>query len=243
MYVTSANSVAKPIGAETPTDALGTTKRMSTLADSAQESNDVECPTCGKDAFASERGMKIHHKHAHGESVTVKLTCEGCGEVYERIPSRVYAGRFCGPDCKDEWVGELESETKTETRECHYCGAEITRCPSNFQGERAFCPDGCRAAWLRSRDPEDHPRWADDPHGVSSYGVSWRRQRRKALERDGGECVICGADDLVDVHHIRPFRTYGIENHEQANQLDNLVCLCRSHHRRWEGIPLRPVVE
>ena len=229
-------------GAETPADALGVTKRMSSLDAETQERDDVECPACGEDDFSSERGMRIHHKHAHGESLTVSLTCDNCGEEYERRPSRVYAGRFCGPECKDEWVGELESDEKTESRECHYCGDEIVRCPSNFQGERAFCPDGCREAWMSEKAPEEHPRWTDEPNGVSSYGTSWRRQREKALERDGHACIVCGEAGLVDVHHIRPFRKYGKENHEEANRLDNLVCLCRAHHRKWEGVPIRPEV-
>ena len=105
--------------------------------------------------------------------------------------------------------------------------------------------------WLRRHDidvrrpgvpgGERHPDWKG---GVGSYyGKSWPKQRPKVIDRDGGECVICGDSDDVHVHHIIPFRKFGIENHEQANQLDNLVCLCQSHHRRWEGIPLRPVVE
>jgi len=87
---------------------------------------------------------------------------------------------------------------------------------------------------------EHHPRWKGG--GEEYYGKSWKRQRRKARERDGDECVICGDGDQVDVHHIRPFREFGVENHERANRLDNLVCLCRKHHAKWEGIPLRPEV-
>jgi DEAD/DEAH box helicase domain-containing protein len=42
------------------------------------------------------------------------------------------------------------------------------------------------------------------------------------------------------VHHIRPFRDYGYvrrenENYLQANQVDNLVTLCPSCHRRAEA--------
>jgi len=87
---------------------------------------------------------------------------------------------------------------------------------------------------------EHHPRWKGG--GEEYYGKSWKRQRRKARERDGDECVICGDGDQVDVHHIRPCREFGVENHERANRLDNLVCLCRKHHAKWEGIPLRPEV-
>ena len=79
----------------------------------------------------------------------------------------------------------------------------------------------------------------------NEYGPNWRAQRRKALERDGYRCRTCGANGGADgislhVHHIRPFRDYqytpGVnENYLQANQVDNLVSLCPSCHRRAEA--------
>ena len=87
----------------------------------------------------------------------------------------------------------------------------------------------------------------------NDYGPNWRRQRRLALERDGYRCRTCGASGSgsggheegeegvsLHVHHIRPFRDYGYipgvnENYRQANQLDNLVALCPSCHRRAEA--------
>ena len=44
----------------------------------------------------------------------------------------------------------------------------------------------------------------------------------------------------IHVHHIIPFRRFGVENHKEANKIPNLICLCREHHAEWEGIPLRP---
>ena len=45
---------------------------------------------------------------------------------------------------------------------------------------------------------------------------------------------------LLHVHHVRPFREYGYvpgvnENYRQANQIDNLMTLCPSCHRRAEA--------
>jgi len=78
----------------------------------------------------------------------------------------------------------------------------------------------------------------------NDYGPNWRQQRRKALERDGYRCRTCGAGGGPDgvslhVHHIRPFRDYNYipgvnENYLQANQVENLVALCPSCHRRAE---------
>ncbi len=85
----------------------------------------------------------------------------------------------------------------------------------------------------------------------NDYGPNWRQQRRRALEHDGYCCRTCGAKGSRDlpgeedgislhVHHIRPYRDYGYlpgvnENYRQANQLENLVALCPSCHRRAEA--------
>lgn len=76
----------------------------------------------------------------------------------------------------------------------------------------------------------------------NDYGPNWQQQRQLALERDGRRCRTCGAsgeESLLHIHHIRPFREYGYvpgenEAYKIANQLDNLVTLCPSCHRRAE---------
>jgi len=77
----------------------------------------------------------------------------------------------------------------------------------------------------------------------NDYGPNWGQQRQLVLERDGRRCRTCGAraeEFLLHIHHIRPFREYGYvpgqnENYRQANQIDNLVTLCPSCHRRAEA--------
>ena len=67
----------------------------------------------------------------------------------------------------------------------------------------------------------------------NDYGANWPQQRKLALERDGHRCRTCGAEGLLHVHHIRPFREY--TSYREANQLDNLATLCPSCHRRAEA--------
>ena len=77
----------------------------------------------------------------------------------------------------------------------------------------------------------------------NDYGPNWPQQRQLALERDNPRCGTCGAraeEFLLHVHHVRPFREYGYvpgvnENYRQANQIDNLMTLCPSCHRRAEA--------
>ena len=82
--------------------------------------------------------------------------------------------------------------------------------------------------------------WANDPN---DYGPNWPEQRAKARARDGYLCVLCGAPEPPgrphDVHHIRPFRTFGYipgvnDNYRLANRLENLRTLCRTCHQRVE---------
>ncbi len=74
-------------------------------------------------------------------------------------------------------------------------------------------------------------------------GPNWEEQRNRARARDGYRCRHCGAaerpDRAHDVHHIRPFRSFGYlrgenDRYLEANRLENLVTLCPSCHRRVE---------
>jgi DEAD/DEAH box helicase domain-containing protein len=88
--------------------------------------------------------------------------------------------------------------------------------------------------------------WFD---AVNDYGPNWQAQRRRVRERDGYRCTQCGRPEASgrqhDVHHLTPFRTFGYvagrnEHYRQANELNNLVLVCRTCHRRLEaGVRVR----
>jgi DEAD/DEAH box helicase domain-containing protein len=74
-------------------------------------------------------------------------------------------------------------------------------------------------------------------------GPNWEQQRDQARARDSYRCRHCGAperpDRAHDVHHVQPFRTFEYrrgqnDRYLQANELENLVTLCRSCHQRVE---------
>jgi DEAD/DEAH box helicase domain-containing protein len=74
--------------------------------------------------------------------------------------------------------------------------------------------------------------WTNDPN---DYGPNWLAQRKLARARDGYRCQMCGAPERGrehDIHHKIPFRTF--MSYQQANQLANLITLCRPCHRRAE---------
>lgn len=96
-----------------------------------------------------------------------------------------------------------------------------------------YCSAECRAEnFKRERSGENHPRWVG---GIQTYrGRNWKRVRLLAVVRDNGACQKCGRviGKSIPVHHKRPFREFVTA--EEANQLENLICLCQSCHMQVE---------
>lgn len=92
---------------------------------------------------------------------------------------------------------------------------------------------------------EEHYAWKG---GVNpQYGPNWREQRKKARQRDDYKCQRCGlekADHLDEygtlphVHHIVPWDEF--DDHKERNDLENLITLCASCHKKVESLPVRP---
>lgn len=58
------------------------------------------------------------------------------------------------------------------------------------------------------------------------------------MARDNGKCQACGTRKDLHAHHIKPVREF--DNREDAHFAANLVILCKSCHRKWEGRRERP---
>lgn len=143
--------------------------------------------------------------------------------------------RTCSEPCRRELVSRSKGSLGTGT--CEGCGAEYRVSRYHLRAGRRFCGDICRLAWWATQTPagEDNPLWTGG--APEYYGPSWRAARRAAWERDNESCTACGrtSEELGQrpiVHHVVPFKSFGVEEHERANQLDNLVCLCRSCHMK-----------
>jgi len=268
----------------------------------------VECPTCGRDDFASQRGMKWHHSVKHDESIVgdlvececcgkefrakeyrkenvdvltcsneckgkmlsenyngdnhwswknrVKRKCSTCGKVIELRPSRVKNSKnyYCDINCKRQGgahrsTGENHPRWKEDshiTVNCDQCNGEFETVAYN---PRRFCSSKCESKWRsESQKGENNNRWIDNT--LDYYGPNWCPQRRKARKRDHYSCQVCGRDErqlgkIPSCHHVTKLRHYrdkydAPEWYERGNRLDNLILLCEEHHKKWEGIPLRP---
>lgn len=119
---------------------------------------------------------------------------------------------------------------------CQQCKATFERKPwevAQQNGQPLFCSKACHGLFMRENfSGENSPHWVG---GITTYrGKGWLEARAKAVARDGGTCQDCGliVGCSIPVHHIRPFREFTTP--QEANSLDNLVCLCQSCHMKRE---------
>lgn len=149
--------------------------------------------------------------------------------------------------CSDACIGKLRSMTNKGRHRgkaigptveiiCEACGNSFLVFPCRKETAR-FCCNKCRLKWFAHHQPtgENHPYWTG---GARQYrGASWKKARSKARKRDNYTCQNCfkkPKSELVHVHHIIPFKKFGSKQHIKANNLDNLICLCRSCHMKAE---------
>ena len=145
--------------------------------------------------------------------------CRQCGVEFYKKKHQEYA-YYCSAKCYFEhrWQGH------TETRTCVVC-----RTPFEIQlsDPRTTCSIECAQKWKRlSHLGERSHFWRGGK--TAPYHSEWRIYRAAAVERDGHKCVLCGATDTIQVHHINPYR------YSKSHELDNLVTLCRKCHSKEE---------
>ncbi len=88
------------------------------------------------------------------------------------------------------------------------------------------CPDVAPrgTSYCEAHAPEP---WAQRGNFRSRFGMSrfaWDKLRARAIRRDGGKCVTCGATDDLEVDHVTPRSAGG------SNALANLATLCNTCH-------------
>jgi hypothetical protein len=180
------------------------------------------------------------------------LECEICGTGFKVPPARVDEARFCSESCHGEWVSEeYQGENNPNwvggsvEVECDYCGniTEKTRWRvEDSPYKHIFCSNNCREDWI-SENRSGKDSYSYNGGRINHYGPNWTEKREEALERDDHTCQDCGINQgdvefRLEVHHIRPIRSF--DDKADANELTNLITLCRSCHVKWEGLWLRP---
>lgn len=190
---------------------------------------------------------QIGFESANWQGGKLEKECLNCNQVFEVWPKR-FKATYCSKKCMAEdyrsrFSGEENPNYNRVQVECDYCSKKLLRIPYRIQNyDKHFCNFECEGDWLsENKTGENHPNWSGGYPDY--YGENWIEQREKALIRDDYKCIICKKDksDLgrnPSVHHLKPIRKF--DQPEEANDLDNLICLCANHHNLVEGWNLAP---
>lgn len=204
---------------------------------------DRQCPICKK-VFAPRKtrgGGKLRQfcsvkcRAAATKKPKLERTCPHCQEKFYILKSKTGRGRgkYCSKKCAISAQKKPESYMRCK---CQNCDREFSTLISqiNHRGGGKFCSNKCRVEYCIGKN---HPRWKENK-ADPERGNNWYIQRRKALRRDNHRCRICNRSRAsgypIDVHHIIPYCQFN-HNYEKANSLNNLIALCRPHHRKVEA--------
>ena len=130
---------------------------------------------------------------------------------------------------------------------CAYCTKKFELKPwvenqNKTKSGLRFCSKKCHSNYMIDNfSGENSPQWVG---GITTYrGKGWIAARNAAVIRDGGICQHCkkNVGASIPVHHIKPFRTF--QTAQEANYLDNLICLCQSCHMKVENTIQRSVAD
>lgn len=203
------------------------------------------CPECGGEkGIDRPRCLRCHaaaNARASGPSRRrrVTLKCEHCAKEFE-VKQALAARRFCSRPCRDAGLKGVALRTYPDRvlKTCLYCGNEFSVPPS--LAILQCCSRGCTDAYFVGKN---HPGWKGG--AIRRYGPTWPAAQAAVRARDK-TCRVCNATrsnkraEQLTVHHIRPFRDFGIERHEEANVLSNLILLCSKCHRFAHSRSVKP---
>lgn len=176
------------------------------------------------------------------QSEPVERACAVCGAMFQLNAQQVQDDKkTCSQQCFSLFRSQVQGGKGEGT--CEICGRKYRTSRYHVRHGRRFCGDECRLKWFTATyqsfmTGEGNPFWRGGlPE--NDYGPSWRKAKRLARQRAGYTCEECGKRQTglrhaLSVHHIKPFRLFGTARHLEANQQENLRCLCRSCHTKVE---------
>lgn len=138
------------------------------------------------------------------------IICKICGKGKYRPRYKVLEGtKYCSNACRNKGV------VKLKTVPCSRCNKPITRKPSLFRGNLAFCDYSCARLFSveqKGRHLNHNMRTVPKPY--------------KHLFPDF--CVICGFNRVIELAHIIPYNRGG------TIHPDNIIALCPNHHTLFD---------
>lgn len=191
------------------------------------------CGHCGED-FQRPKGdikkpaaVRYCDRKCHAaakRAAARELTCPTCGKTHKPGSANVVA--YCSWECRN--AGLVRRVILT----CRQCDQPFERHLSQ-RDRSSFCSWACYQTHNVGPNHLNYKggRWL-------KHGRRWDEIRAAIIARDKvcqwPECGVerSGGGRALDVHHIDPRRNYSIV--DLANDPENLIALCRSHHARTE---------
>jgi len=180
----------------------------------------TECPTCGRDDFASEQGMKIHHSQAHGESIAGKShECIICGTEFRRPPSQANKATYCSNDCR------LKAQSNSVLKTCQNCGDEYKVVMSQADESRYCCLD-CKSAAQTIGDVVECENCGQRKHRPPSHSGRFCSQKcaseymkgtnHPSYDQTISECPVCEEEFSHKPSHNRVYCSEECLSQEQS---------------------------
>jgi hypothetical protein len=98
---------------------------------------------------------------------------------------------------------------------CPICNTSFETKIGNKE-EKTTCSYSCSNKYFRSG--KNHPNWGYGENGNEKNGY-----RRICFDNHKKECIICGENKIVSVHHY--------DENRNNNSPENLIPLCLTHHQ------------
>ncbi len=217
------------------------------------------CKICGKKFYVAtvaaerriccSRACDAKNRSTHPDQIWTEIECKRCKKKLMRRTYRIInpAESFCSIQCRNLYSKEI-SYIYNHKLNCVICGKEFsrTRFFVDVRKDAKCCSRLCLDKYNSiNKRREKNVNWTGGTE--HDYGPNWHEQQRAARKRDGWHCQLCGLEQQkhirLDVHHIVKFKSFeykhGVnDNYLQANQLTNLITLCRKCHRRVEKKPI-----
>ena len=142
---------------------------------------------------------------------------ESAREFHERTPNQEWALTLLrrGPVTKREFERQAKD------------GSRLAPTIDILRNAHGFCIDGdgsIRSPYrmLMSRQLPTRVKTQDKFKEAYYASAHWRSVRDRRLDRDSWRCVLCGAEDDLEVHHFR-YRLF-------AERMEDVVTFCSEHH-------------
>jgi hypothetical protein len=133
-------------------------------------------------------------------------------------------------------VRSWRQQGKAKAVLCDWCKKPVVKHRCRLRQKTHFCNMKCYGKYKAKHHVGQNAAHWQGGRKSHPRGASWTIALvRKVRKRDDHTCQRCSKterelDRKLDVHHICPFRLFGIKRHREANRVSNLISYCHRCH-------------